>query len=105
MWFIWIYTVCKDEVEAKSIWKNLLERKLIACYNLFPIQSSYWWKWNLENDNEVVLLSKTRKENWNFLNIEIEKLHSYELPCVMKIDLDANEKYENWINEETICKL
>ncbi|NOQ55699.1 MAG: divalent cation tolerance protein CutA [Nanohaloarchaea archaeon] len=33
---------------------------------------------------------------------EIEKIHPYDVPCIMRIDVKANESYENWIKIETV---
>jgi uncharacterized protein involved in tolerance to divalent cations len=44
---------------------------------------------------------KTRKSNWNVLKQKIETWHSYQVPCIMKFEVDANDDYEKWIKEET----
>jgi hypothetical protein len=31
-------------------------------------------------------------------------MHSYEIPCIIKIDAEANEEFERWINESTTSK-
>ena len=30
------------------------------------------------------------------------KIHPYTTPCIIKFNIEANEEYENWINNETI---
>lgn len=101
MGFIVLYVTCKDKKEAEKISSALLDKKLIACVNFFPIQSSFWWKGKIDNSNEIVALLKTKKENWKVVEEEIKKLHSYETPCIMKFDVEANDDYEKWVNEET----
>lgn len=102
MSFIAIYVTHKDITEAKKISNYLLDKKLIACYNLFPIESSYWWNWNISNSNEIVSLLKTKKSNWDILKKEIINIHPYTTPCIMKYEVEANEDYEKWIENETI---
>ncbi len=101
MSFIIIYVTHESTEKAKTIASKLLEKKLIACANFFPISSAFWWKGKIENTNEIVSLLKTRKENWSKVKEEIEKLHPYETPCIMRIEVEANEKYEAWIRSET----
>ena len=87
--------------EAKKITSILLKKRLIACVNFFPIESSYWWKGKIENDKEIVSLLKTKKENWKKIKSEIKKVHPYEIPCIMKLNVEANKDYESWINSES----
>ena len=101
MSFILIYVTHKNQEQAKKIALHLLERKLIACANFFPISSSYWWNEKIEHSSEIVSLLKTKTEHWEKVRLEIEHLHPYETPCIIKMNVDANEKYETWINDET----
>ncbi|MFP4402524.1 MAG: divalent cation tolerance protein CutA [Candidatus Nanoarchaeia archaeon] len=57
----------------------------------------------MKDEREVVTILKTRSENWEFLKEEIQKVHSYECPCILKIDCDANEVYKEWVYRETIA--
>lgn len=96
-----LYITYKDIEEAKKITSHLLEEKLVSCANIFPIESFYWWKGKIENSDEVVSILKTRKENWEKVRDEIIKLHSYDVPCIVRIDVEANEGFEGWVREET----
>ncbi len=94
-----IYITCKDKEEAKKISQALLEKRLIACSNMFPIESMYWWKGKIEEDNEIVILAKTKDKNYNKIKEEVKKLHSYEVPCILKLGSDANDDYDKWVDE------
>src|SRR3989338_9109010 len=101
MSFIVLYVTHKNKKEAEKIVSHLLKKHLIACANFFPIQSTYWWKDKIANAKEIVTLLKTRKENWKTVEIEIKKMHPYETPCIMKLDVKANKDYERWVGKET----
>jgi periplasmic divalent cation tolerance protein len=101
MEIIIIYVTNPDKEIAKQIGDYLLQLKLIACFNVFPIESSYWWNGNIESSGEFVSLLKTRAEYWETLCSEIEKIHPYEIPCILKINIEANEEYKKWIFAET----
>lgn len=102
MKFILIYTTHKNLEEAQKITNYLLESKLIACVNFFPITSQYRWKGKIETSNEVTTILKTRIDNWDSVKKYIEENHSYETPCVIKLaEVEANDSYSSWIQEET----
>lgn len=98
---ILVYITCKDKKEAVKISEHLLKKRMIACSNIFPIQSMYWWNQKIVNDNEVVLLAKTTDKNYEIIKKEVKKLHSYEIPCILKIPSEANKEYEKWVKKET----
>tara|TARA_Y100000310_G_scaffold339842_1_gene433807 strand:- start:27826 stop:28128 length:303 start_codon:yes stop_codon:yes gene_type:complete len=95
-----IYITCKDEEEAVKISKHLLEKKLVACSNMHPIRSMYWWEGKIQDDNEVVIIAKTIGKNYNKIKGEVSKIHSYDTPCILKIDAEANEAFQEWIDKE-----
>lgn len=97
MSFIIIYTTCPDKEIAKKISDTLLNKKLIACANMFSIESAYWWLSNIEKADEVVCLMKTTIDNWEAIKKEIKSVHPYETPCIAKINAEANKEYEDWI--------
>ena len=95
-----IYITCKDEDEAVKISKHLLNKKLIACSNMHPIRSMYWWDNEIQDEKEFVIIAKTKEKNYEKIKEEVKKLHSYDVPCILKIDAEANESYNKWVNEE-----
>ena len=101
MSFIFVYVTHKNQEEAEKVSTHLLERKLIACANIFPIKSAYLWQGKIEKGDEFVSILKAKTENWNKIKGEIKKIHSFEVPCITKVDVEANEEYEAWVNSET----
>lgn len=51
-----VLTTCSNEDDAKKIIASLLEKKLAACIQTFPINSYYNWKGSLCNDKEILIL-------------------------------------------------
>lgn len=100
MSFAIIYITHSSEAEAKRVSDHLLQKKMIACANIFPITSAYWWQSTIQHENEWVAVVKTTRENWEKVKSEIEKVHSYEVPCIMKFEVEANAAYEKWIRDE-----
>ena len=97
-----IYTTCADQEEANSISDHLLTKKLCACTNSFPMTAMYAWKGKTMKEPEVALLIKTRKENFNKVQEEIKKVHSYETPAIFSIAVqDVDKLYKQWLQKET----
>ena len=92
-----VYVTCKNKDEAKKIAKHLLDKKLIACANILDSDSLYNWKDKLRDEKESILLMKTKKEKFDEINKEISNMHSYDTPCILKIDVEANSKYKDWV--------
>ncbi len=99
--FIYIYITNPTQEEAKKIAKHLIEKKLIACANIFgPINSIYPWQDKIANENEFVLIAKTLNKNFNKVVKEVEKIHPYTIPCIVKIPVSSNRKYFDWLKSE-----
>ena len=94
------YITCKGRKEAEKISMQLLKKRLIACANIFPIKSIYWWQGRIINDKENVIIAKTNNKNFKKMEKEVKKLHSYTIPCILRIDTKANKDYEGWANRE-----
>lgn len=95
------YLTCKDSKEAEKIAAHLLKKKLIACANMFPVKSTYWWKGKITKNTETAILLKAPKKNMEAIEQEIKKIHSYTVPCISFIDISVNKECEQWIREST----
>ncbi len=98
---ITVYITTKDKKQAEQISMHLLKKRLIACSNTFPLSSMYWWKNKIVHDKEFGMLCKTQNKHFSRIKKEVERIHTYEIPCIEKINSDANKKYKQWIEKET----
>lgn len=101
MAFLLFYTTYPDEATAQQIAGHLLDRRLIACANIFSIESAYWWQGAVRQEGEWVAVLKTQLELETLVEQEIQKIHPYEVPCVLRFEVRANGAYEDWIRENT----
>jgi periplasmic divalent cation tolerance protein len=98
---ILVYITNPNKKEAIKIARYLLKKRLIACANVFPVESFYWWKGKIQNEKEFVLIGKALAKNFVKIKKEVKKVHSYLIPCVLKIPVRANKEFFNWVKTET----
>ena len=63
MSFLMGYITYPDQDTAQEISKILVEERIVACANIFQINSNYWWENMIRSEDEWVSLVKTTKEN------------------------------------------
>ncbi len=102
MEYIAVYTTLPDEESAKEIARKMVEERLVACVNFFPIKSVYHWKGGIEEDEEYVLLMKTRKELYPEIEKRLRDLHPYEVPAIVSYKIERGlREYLTWIEDTT----
>jgi len=100
MEYSFIYMTCGSKEEADTIAKTLLEHRLIACANIFPVSSVYIWKGTMEESQEYSAFMKTEKGKVTSVIEEVKRLHSYEVPDIVEIPLgEGFEPFFQWISE------
>ncbi len=96
-----VYVTCKDSGEARRIARRLLGKRLIACANMFPVESLFKWKGKLADVKEVAMLCKARKNDFGKIEAEVKKLHSYEVPCIVAFDwAKSSREFSRWVGKK-----
>lgn len=96
--YIMIYVPCGSKEEAEKIGRALVEEKLAACANIFPISSIYRWKGKVETGQECVMMCKTAGDKFTKVKNLVKKLHSYELPVILFWKFRAEREVLDWID-------
>jgi periplasmic divalent cation tolerance protein len=89
--------------EALAIARTLVEEKLVACVQIIPrIRSIYRWKGEVCDEEEQMLIMKTRSDLCSTLQNRIRGLHSYEVPEILSFPIAAGlPEYLAWVIENT----
>lgn len=95
--FLVFYVTHPDEATARRIAEALIAEKLVACGNIFPVQSMYEWKNVPVHENEWVSVLKTGLSREQDVENAISRLHPYEVPCIVRYEVRANKSYVDWI--------
>ena len=90
--------------EALTIARTLVEEKLTACVQIIPrIRSIYRWKGEICDEEEHLLIMKTRSELFPLLQDRIRELHSYEVPEIISLPVaDGLPEYLGWLIDNTV---
>ena len=91
--------------EAGGLARQVVERRLAACVNIVPrVRSIYRWQGEICDDEESLLVIKTRTDCVAALTEALIDLHSYDTPEVIALPIDAgagNAAYLQWLFKES----
>jgi len=97
-----IVSTFPSKQSVTSIAKLLVKKKLVACVNITKISSVYTWEEKIENRDEYLALFKTTKKNQSTLKKELKKLHPYDVPEIVEINVESiNQPYMKWLVDST----
>ena len=81
---------------AQQLVEALLERHLVACVSIHPVQSFYRWEGSLQASHEVQLLMKTSAQHLDALRSALSELHSYDTPEWLFWPVTASPDFGAW---------
>lgn len=83
--FVELVLTCGSWQEAQRIADALLEKHLVACVEMMEIKSKYHWQGKIDEADEVKLIMETVAENFDIVEAEVKKLHSYDTFVLQQI--------------------
>lgn len=101
-----VITTTNSEDLAVKIAEALVQRGIAACVNIIKkIRSIYRFKGEVWDDEEYLLLIKTRESLKSEIEEVIKQIHTYELPEILVINLtDSEKKFQQWILDCTVSR-
>ncbi len=95
-------TTIDSAAAAKTMARAALEARLVACVQISPIFSHFRWKGELCESEEFQLHMKLRAEDYDALAALVRRLHTYETPEILRIDVaQADPGYAEWLFDAT----
>ena len=98
-----LYVTFPTPQAAHDAARALVEKKLVACVNIYPhVTSIYRWKNQVEETTETVLIAKTSAAKRASAEAEVKRLHSYEVPCIIAYPIAGGYlPFLQWVADET----
>ena len=97
---IFIYTTCANSDEANSLGKLIIEKKMGACVDYWPVNSMYIDGGGLKELPQTMMMVTTFEPKLEDVNDFISKHHSYSVPLVAGVDVRRiNRAYKEWLTE------
>ncbi|XP_068067116.1 protein CutA isoform X1 [Anomalospiza imberbis] len=95
------FVSCLNEQIARDIARAIMDKRLAAYVNILPKSSAlYFWKGELEESTEILLLVKTRTSKIGELSNYVRSIHPFEMPEIISLPIDqGNPVYLKWIEE------
>jgi len=96
-----ITTANKNDAEAISF--ALVNEHLAACVNIIPaIRSLFFWEGKVQDEQEILLVIKSRLHLLDHLIARVKDLHSYTVPEILALPIiGGSPEYLSWLRTST----
>ncbi|MGH6834221.1 MAG: divalent-cation tolerance protein CutA [Methylocella sp.] len=100
--FALVMTTCGDKANAAMIATRLVEERLSACVQMFPIESVYRWEGTVQRANEWMLFCKIKSHDYASVEAAIRAAHTYSNPEIVEVVIESGANaYLDWIASAT----
>jgi len=101
--YITVFITAPTEEEAAGIGHTIVEERLAACVNIIrTVRSIYRWQGAVEDEQEVLMIVKTKKSLFKRLQARVKELHSYAVPEIIGLPvIEGSKEYLDWLGQET----
>lgn len=101
MYSIAMSTAPSREV-ATSLARALVDQRLAACVNVIPCTSVYRWEGEVQQEEEHLMVIKTRRTYIDDIRDLLEREHPYDLPELVSVEVeDGSAPYLKWMRDAT----
>jgi periplasmic divalent cation tolerance protein len=82
--------------------QRLLEKKLVACVSIIMVRSLYRWEGKSCDEEEHLLVIKTRRSLADTVIRALKAMHPYEVPEIIVLPvISGHVPYLDWVYQET----
>ena len=90
----------ENNKDAEKAANYLIDNKLAACVEIYPVKNYYTWKGEKVAADEFSGIIKTDDGYFEKVRTALEKLLPYEIPQIIEVKAErANESYLKWVTE------
>jgi periplasmic divalent cation tolerance protein len=100
--YLQVITTTETREDARTIARETVRARAAACAQIVgPITSTFWWKGRVEEGEEFLCIMKTPSNAYDLLEKTIRAHHSYEVPEIVALPIEAGGRdYLHWLDEE-----
>ena len=98
-----VLVTTSSEEDATRLGKLLVAQQLVACVNIIPkIKSIFRWEGQVSEEEEWLMILKTRMPIFKDLEDTILAQHSYEVPEIIALPIVVgSQPYLSWVYDMT----
>jgi len=97
---VFIYTTCASMEEARRLGGLMIERKIAACVDYWPVESCYRWEGSMQCSAQAMLMITTLEAKTQQVDDLLSENHSYSIPLIAGVDIrQLNRRYKEWMAE------
>ncbi len=101
MAYVQVVTTTSSQDEALSLARGIVEARLGAAGQLYPIRSVFWWNEEVQDEPEWQLVVKTLSHRVDALIDYIRERHSYIVPEIIVTPIETGlAAYLSWMDTE-----
>ena len=87
---------------AVALARALVDQRLAACVNILPCTSVYRWEGEVQQEDEHLMVIKTRRTYMDDIRDLLDGEHPYDLPELVSIEVeDGSAPYLKWMRDMT----
>lgn len=87
---------------SSDLARRLLEKGLVACVSIMPVRSLYQWNGESCDEEEHLLIMKTRRSLAGEVTRALKTMHPGEVPEIIVLPVIAGHPlYLDWVVSET----
>lgn len=92
-----------SEEEATTIGRTLVQQRLAACANVLALKKSIFeWEGRIVEEQECLMIMKSRTDLFENLSATVKGLHSYKVPEIVALPIvRGSQDYLKWVMEQT----
>lgn len=100
--YIQVSTTVGSKEDAGSLAGELVRKRLAACVQIVgPVTSMFRWEEKIDEEEEWLLIMKTRMELYESMERAMKEIHTYDVPEIIVCPIIAgNKDYLDWLDKE-----
>lgn len=100
--YLIVQTTVSNKENADKIISVLLDMKLVACAQIYNIDSHYIWDNKIQHEPEIAITFKAKTKNYKAIEKIILENHTYDVPEIISFNINNGSKsYLDWISDVT----